>query len=468
MSWAAYGASKSSLSSHKPAIISLLLMFMDNVHSLAMIAHSMKVIKSAVQHINPSQIPVIAVDQPLFALAKQIQWMFGAVYNEDQFVVMLGGLHIEMAAFNMLGKWLNGSGWAEALCNAGVATQGVADSFLSASHLTRTRQAHQVTAASLYILMNKAYEHYRGNVGDNDQAKSFQEWKGEMSRKVPQFLFWARVLDLQLCCLQLVRAFREANFPLYVKAIKEILPWIFALDHPTCSRWLAVHYRDMCDLPFKHPEVHTQFSNGAFVVHKTERLFSSIALDHTHEQVNGEVKGEGGAVALTENPAALRRWMISGPESARMVEEFEGEISTAETQGHHEQKPVVQSAFTKDVSNLVSSIEELENPFLEEGNELTAIHTRDVVDAAVVSTVQNVRKIGEGQFQAFIKERVIDRNKPITEPLKRNNLPTSSTQSKKTISKEKAKVGVSKEDCALFSRLYVACQSQDSNLEEFF
>ena len=30
-------------------------------------------------------------------------------------------------------------------------------------------------------------------------------------------------------------------------------------------------------------------------------------------------KGDGGAVGLTENPAALRRWMVSGPEMARLI-----------------------------------------------------------------------------------------------------------------------------------------------------
>ena len=59
----------------------------------------------------------------------------------------------------------------------------------------------------------------------------------------------------------------------------------------------------MCELPLKHPDVYAEFRNGSFVVHKTNRLFSSIALDHAHEQVNAVVKGEGGAVGLTENPA---------------------------------------------------------------------------------------------------------------------------------------------------------------------
>jgi hypothetical protein len=156
VSWAAYKASRSALSSYQQAIITLLPMFLDNAHSMAMIAHSMRVIKVAVEHVNPSQAPVIALDQPLFALTKQIQWKIPG-FGEYKFVVMMGGLHIEMASFKMLRKWLSGSGWPEVMCNAAVATQGIAESFLSASHVTRTRRAHQVTAASLFILLNTGH-----------------------------------------------------------------------------------------------------------------------------------------------------------------------------------------------------------------------------------------------------------------------------------------------------------------------
>ena len=47
---------------------------MDNAHSVAMIFHAMNVVKSAVHHLNPEQVIVLAMDQPLFAMAKQIQW----------------------------------------------------------------------------------------------------------------------------------------------------------------------------------------------------------------------------------------------------------------------------------------------------------------------------------------------------------------------------------------------------------
>ena len=36
---------------------------------------------------------------------------------------MLGGLHIKMAAFKLLGDWLDGSGWTSALVAAEVATE---------------------------------------------------------------------------------------------------------------------------------------------------------------------------------------------------------------------------------------------------------------------------------------------------------------------------------------------------------
>ena len=102
---------------------------------------------------------------------------------------------------------------------------------------------------------------------------------------------------------------------------------MFALDSHNHVRWSLVHYQDICDLPVKHPDVCAESRNGSFEVHKTKRLFSSIALDHAHEQVNAVVKGGGGTIELTENPAALRRWMVAGPELARIVEEFEEVIS---------------------------------------------------------------------------------------------------------------------------------------------
>ena len=77
---------------------------------------------------------------------------------------------------------------------------------------------------------------------------------------------------------------------------------MFALDLTNYSRWLPVHIRDLMMLKEKHPSVFAEFVRGKFVVQKTQHFFSLIALDHNHEQENEIIKGDGGAVGLTENP----------------------------------------------------------------------------------------------------------------------------------------------------------------------
>ena len=80
---------------------------------------------------------------------------------------------------------------------------------------------------------------------------------------------------------------------------------------------------------------------------KSRYVFSSIALNQNHEQENKVIKGDGGAVCLTDNPAALKRWMVAGPEVARSIKEFEVTFQTPQTGDtrHPKQTPNEQRAF---------------------------------------------------------------------------------------------------------------------------
>ena len=80
--------------------------------------------RDAVHHIENKKRPVIAFEHPFYVLAKEIQWIFPDSFGEDQFVVMFGGLHIELTALMALGKWFNNSGWVSAISQSGLATAG--------------------------------------------------------------------------------------------------------------------------------------------------------------------------------------------------------------------------------------------------------------------------------------------------------------------------------------------------------
>ena len=234
MSWVAYHAS------HQPAgrqVIcpsALLPLFQERerAHTVAMVKHSVDVVRKAVQHLNAGQTAVVTSDQHLYAIAKQIQWKWPEMYGEDKFVVMFGGLHIEMAALRTMGDWLQ---WlVEALVQVEITRAGTADAFLRAAHVPHTRRAHQVTAAALYTLQYWVYNNR--DTDTEDEPLGFDEWYSEREESCPQLQYCATVMSLELCLLVFVRSQRQSSFSMYLDALTELVPWYFALDHINYAR----------------------------------------------------------------------------------------------------------------------------------------------------------------------------------------------------------------------------------------
>ena len=90
-------------------------MFPDDSKSMAMIRHALNVVRVAVKELNPAQVPIVTLDQPLYSLAKQVQWCWPETHGEEHVVIILGGLHIEICLLKMIGEWLQDSGWMDAI-----------------------------------------------------------------------------------------------------------------------------------------------------------------------------------------------------------------------------------------------------------------------------------------------------------------------------------------------------------------
>ena len=128
----------------------------------------------------------------------------------------------------------------------------------------------------------------------------------------------------------------------------------------------------------------------------------------------------------------------------------------------------MQAAFVKDVRSLTTTFEEMGNPFSENSEDLLVLDTRDIMSSSVTETVRRVETIGEELYKKYVEERLEKCEKPITEVITKNKLALFRTPVKHQPSKEKMQVAVLKNDCSLFSRLFISCQARDGDLDRFF
>ena len=184
---------------------------------------------------------------------------------------------------------------------------------------------HRVTASSLFNHLKAAYNEHCVEQADKlvPRCECTQFWGVVCTSEKPKSTVSLLVLSVELTVFLLIRSFREANFALYCQALSELIPFFFANNNKNYARWLPIHLRDMLTLESTHPQLAQEFKAGNFVVHKTNRNFSALALDQAQEQANATIKADSGAIGLTEDPSELRRWMVAGPEVSRLASLYE-------------------------------------------------------------------------------------------------------------------------------------------------
>ena len=88
-----------------------------------------------------------------------------------------------------------------------------------------------------------------------------------------------------------------------------------------------------------------------------------------------------GAIGVTEDPSALRRWMIAGPEVSQLVTQYEIASEAKETvvhRNHHEETPKVQQVSLERVDKLFRVFTDMGNPFKEKSRDLLSLDTNDI------------------------------------------------------------------------------------------
>ena len=126
--------------------------------------------------------------------------------------------------------------------------------------------------------------------------------------------------------------------------------------------------------------------------------------------------------------------------------------------------------FAKDVKSLVATFEELGNPFLEKCSKELVLDTKVIMHGKAIESVMSAKQLGIEQYCTYVADRIVSNNNaPITDTIPKNSLPLfhSHVQSREN-PKSHSKAITLKRDCHLFSRLYIACQSREADLEKKF
>ena len=121
------------------------------------------------------------------------------------------------------------------------------------------------------------------------------------------------------------------------------------------------------------------------------------------EQNNAVIKGEGGALSLTEDESALRRWMLAGPEVNRLVSNYvtvSGKKEVCTSRKHREETGSAQRTFLDKVTRLCAAIEEMGNPFEEESADLLTLDIKNIADPIKAELVKTHHARGKEQFES--------------------------------------------------------------------
>ena len=108
------------------------------------------------------------------------------------------------------------------------------------------------------------------------------------------------------------------------------------------------------------------------------------------------------------------------------------------------------------------------NPFEEESPDLYSLDTKDVVESGIADEILKLADKGRDQYtcRTFLSRMRDGDNPSFYEPLKKNKYRLFNPKQKSKSSK--SKLENLKDDCNLFSRLFISCQSRQCDLQEFF
>ena len=174
------------------------------------------------------------------------------------------------------------------------------------------------------------------------------------------------------------------------------------------SRWRPER-RTQCIVVFKRRKylyLRPRNNNfGTFVMQNSEKKFSLIPKDHSHEQTTKLCKSASRVANLFDMPDTMDEHVMALNEKLQALAAFEDAAdigATAQHLVHNEEGHSLQMRFANDVLSVINVLRP-RNPFLpHNGPDLVTLHTREVMPSAIAQTLCNAYNRGKDLHDAFV------------------------------------------------------------------
>jgi hypothetical protein len=332
---------------------------------------------------------VFTADLQLYRIALHVQWenpiQLGNIH------LRLGGMHLLMSYCGSIGTLMADTGIVEILSPV----FGGVLKMLSGKKFPQNVRALRMLVEELLrsIFTNHQLECMADLTDILDdlasQSRTTKLWVECLIK--PMFLV-----------LQFIRAEREADWPLHLATVKDMIPLFFAAGHVHYARYALYYLRSMHGLP---KNVSDQFMKGQHTMHHNSGLFNGIWSDMAIETTFMRYgKGKSGIVGITVKPETLKTWAYSLHTCHSVIRDLsemrERDHSQSQTQ-HKEETPGRIKGDLKDRQGLRDKLELCTDPLdPKHPKGLLNIVTGQILTHQSIN-VDTAAAIGHTQMQSF-------------------------------------------------------------------
>ena len=128
----------------------------------------------------------------------------------------------------------------------------------------------------------------------------------------------------------------------------------------------------------------------------------------------------------------------------------------------------MKKTFLAQTKNVTEVIEELGNYFADTSTDLYTLDSKLIMPDSMVHIIRTAEYMGKAQHHTFVSERLNSNIAAVNHTAHKNNLPLLTYKSGKKPIKSTSKICNLQNDVHLFSRIYISCQTRDSDVDAFF